>query len=144
MKEFFKKKDIIIIGAVVLVIVIAAVVVLLTGSGGGTKAHLAIYVGDMLYREVELDEEKTVTVNQGQGVINKVHVTKNGFYMESSSCDNQDCVHQGEVTLDNYEDRVLMNWIVCLPNQVTLELVVEDDDANTVDNWADTGYEEEE
>lgn len=35
-------------------------------------------------------------------------------------------MHQGEVTLDNYEDRVLMNWIVCLPNQVTLELVVDD------------------
>ena len=126
MKEFFKRKDALIIGIIVLMVAVIAAVILVIGTSGGTKAHLAIYVGDVLYREVELGEERTVTVNQGQGVINKVHVTRDGFYMESSSCANQDCVHQGEVTLDNYEDRVLMNWIVCLPNQVTLELVVDD------------------
>lgn len=46
--------------------------------------------------------------------------------MHSASCKNQDCVHQGDVTLDNYNNRVLNNWIICLPNQVTIELVAED------------------
>jgi hypothetical protein len=42
--------------------------------------------------------------------------------MESATCENQDCVHQGEVTLENKNARVLENLIICLPNQVYLEL----------------------
>lgn len=85
MKEFFKRKDALIIGIIVLMVAVIAAVILVIGTSGGTKAHLAIYVGDVLYSEVELGEERTVTVNQGHGVINKVHVTRDGFYMESSS-----------------------------------------------------------
>ncbi len=43
--------------------------------------------------------------------------------MHASNCDNQDCVHQGKVTLDNRENRVLMNMIICLPNRVVLTLL---------------------
>ena len=42
--------------------------------------------------------------------------------MKSSPCDNQDCVKQGEVTLANKDERILSNMIICLPNQVVLEL----------------------
>ena len=42
--------------------------------------------------------------------------------MKSSTCDNQDCVKQGVVTLENMEERLLGNMIICLPNQVTLSL----------------------
>ena len=53
---------------------------------------------------------------------NVVHVTPEGAYMEDSTCENHDCIQQGEVTLDNRKDRVLGNMIICLPNQVTLQL----------------------
>ena len=43
--------------------------------------------------------------------------------MESSSCDNQDCVGQGEITLDNYKTRILSTFVICLPNEVTIEMV---------------------
>lgn len=53
---------------------------------------------------------------------NVVHITSEGMYMERSTCENQDCVEQGTVTLDNRQERALFNMIVCLPNQVMLEL----------------------
>ena len=43
-------------------------------------------------------------------------------FMAHSTCDNQDCVQQGVVSLENKSERVLLNLIVCLPNQVSVEL----------------------
>ena len=53
---------------------------------------------------------------------NAVHLSPEGVYMEDATCDNHDCVQQGEVTFDNREDRILGSMIICLPNQVMLEL----------------------
>ena len=58
----------------------------------------------------------------GGFVQNHIHVTPEGVSMAFSTCENQDCVEQGEVTLENRETRPLMNYIICLPNQVTLAL----------------------
>lgn len=58
----------------------------------------------------------------GQQMENVIHVTADGVYMESSTCENQDCVNQGEVTLENRDERILSNMIICLPNLVYLEL----------------------
>ena len=58
----------------------------------------------------------------GTEAVNTIHLTPEGVYMEDSTCANHDCVNQGEVTLENKQDRILANMIICLPNQVTLEL----------------------
>ena len=70
---------------------------------------------------------RRVTISQGQGVENVIMVTESGAYMESSTCDNQLCVHMGTVTHDNWEFRPNGAFIICLPNQVSVELVVKDD-----------------
>ena len=44
--------------------------------------------------------------------------------MHSSTCDNQLCIGQGEVTVENYTRRILGPYVLCLPNQVELQLVV--------------------
>ena len=54
---------------------------------------------------------------------NVIHLTPEGVYMESSTCENHDCIDEGIVTLDNRKDRILGNMIICLPNQVTLQLL---------------------
>ncbi len=59
----------------------------------------------------------------GTLVYNIIRVTKDGFFVEEASCDNQDCVHQGEVTLENRGARLLGNMVICLPNHLTLSLV---------------------
>ena len=62
------------------------------------------------------------TLEDGTEAVNTIHLTPTGVYMEDSTCANHDCVQQGEVTLDNKKDRILGNMIICLPNQVTLQL----------------------
>ena len=72
------------------------------------------------------EEDYVVPLRQlredGTEAVNTIHLTPAGVYMESATCENQDCVHQGEVTLDNISSRILGNMIICLPNQVVLEL----------------------
>ena len=61
-------------------------------------------------------------MSDGTETENVIHLTPDGVYMEDSTCENHDCVQQGEVTLDNKADRILGNMIICLPNQVMLSL----------------------
>ena len=66
---------------------------------------------------------QTVVVEQEDGSRNEIVVTSEGAYMAFSSCDNQLCVHMGEVTLDNWETRPNQAFIICLPNRVSVELI---------------------
>ena len=64
----------------------------------------------------------SITDENDPSIKNVLRITQNGFMMESSTCDNQDCVDQGEVTLENMDERVLMNMVICLPHQLSVEL----------------------
>ena len=56
-------------------------------------------------------------------MVNTVKMWKDGFVMHASTCDNQDCVMQGEITVANYKTRVLSTYVICLPNNVSIEMV---------------------
>ncbi|MBR1821183.1 MAG: NusG domain II-containing protein [Clostridia bacterium] len=58
----------------------------------------------------------------GTEMLNVIHLMPNGVYIEDATCENHDCVNQGEVTLENKDERILSNMIICLPNQVMLQL----------------------
>ena len=58
----------------------------------------------------------------GSEIMNLIHVTPDGMYMEDSDCEGHDCMEQGMVTLENREERILGNMIICLPHQVQLYL----------------------
>lgn len=85
------------------------------------KAYLLVTVAGVLYEPIAIYEEGEYTVRRGEHE-NVIHVTPDSVYMASSTCENQDCVLQGTVSLDNMAERVLGNMIICLPNEVTLEL----------------------
>ena len=70
------------------------------------------------------DEDLYITISRqdDSGISNTLRLMKNGFVMDSSTCDNQDCVMQGEVTLENKDERVLMHMVICLPHNVSAEL----------------------
>lgn len=72
---------------------------------------------------IAMDRDKIITIKQDDGKVNKVHITPEKVYMESSTCENQDCVQQGEITLDNYKTRILSTFVICLPNNVSIEMV---------------------
>ena len=76
------------------------------------------------YTRVPLSKPQTVTVTQDNGCVNVVEVSDHGAVMVSSTCDNQLCVEMGEVTVDNWEFRPNQQFIICLPNRVSVELAV--------------------
>lgn len=87
------------------------------------KAWLLVTAGGTTYQPIPLIEEGEYSVIQEEtGAKNVIHVTPESVDMKSSTCENQDCVKQGVVSLDNRENRLLGNMIICLPNQVSLEL----------------------
>ena len=88
------------------------------------EAYLYIYLNNRLYGIVPLGEEQDMTVDQGNGVVNVIHLLPDGFYMASSTCDNQLCVMEGTVNVHNYQARVLGASVLCLPHGLDLELVV--------------------
>jgi hypothetical protein len=87
------------------------------------EAYLKVQVGNLVFEPIPLTEKRDIDLTQRDGKQNVVRVTKDSIVMHSSNCDNQDCVHQGIVSLENRDRRVLQNLIICLPNQVVLELM---------------------
>lgn len=90
-------------------------------------AYLRITVPGQQFSLVPLTAAQEITVSQADGSVNVVEVFEGGFRMKSSTCKNQDCIHQGDVTLLNIDGRALANQIICLPNKVVLELVSGDE-----------------
>jgi len=75
-----------------------------------------------LPEEGELSYPLRQLLPDGTEAVNTIHLTPEGVYMEDSTCEGHDCVQQGIVTLENRQERILSNMIICLPNQVTLQL----------------------
>ena len=88
------------------------------------RGWLLISVDNKTYAPYPLTKTGDYTVNQKKkNAKNVIHVTEDSIEMAFSTCDNQLCVSEGVVTLENKADRILGNYIVCLPNGVTLELL---------------------
>ena len=63
----------------------------------------------------------------GTECVNTIRVTPEGFSMADADCPGQDCVGQGEVTLENMVDRVLWNMVICAPHYLTLSLLTKEE-----------------
>ncbi|MDL2318807.1 NusG domain II-containing protein [Eubacteriales bacterium OttesenSCG-928-A19] len=91
-------------------------------------AYLLVTVRGMQYEPIPLDQEADLTLRKKEtGDENVIHITPESVGMASSTCDNQDCVEQGTITLQNRHTRILQNMIICLPNEVILEMVTADE-----------------
>lgn len=92
------------------------------------RGYVVLTVGGRQYGDpIPMDRDKIITLKQDDGKINKVHITPETVYMEFSTCENQDCVGQGEVHVDTYKDRILGTYIICLPNNVSIEMIPAED-----------------
>lgn len=120
-----KKKDLCVIGALLL-IALAAVLWALWSQKGDATGRVLVYLDGEVYAEGRLGQKESITVRGEDGRENIISFTENGVYMAFSTCDNQLCVHQGEVTRDNFSSRALGNRILCLPNRVMVELELRD------------------
>lgn len=73
------------------------------------------------------DKPQTITIDQGNNIINKIHIEKDNVYMEESTCKNQLCIAQGKMTPGNIRNRPNGRYIICLPHKLTVELIVGED-----------------
>ncbi|MGJ4850381.1 NusG domain II-containing protein [Bacillota bacterium Meth-B3] len=87
------------------------------------EAYVRITANGRVVALLPLIEDTTYDVRQPGGQENVVSIGPGRVSMHSSTCDNQDCVQQGEVTTDNKDMRILGNMVICLPNKVVLELL---------------------
>ena len=75
--------------------------------------------------------EYTKTIRQkmadGSEMVNVLHITPTGFWMEESNCEEQDCIGEGEVTLENRLERILGNMVICLPHQLVVYLITREE-----------------
>ena len=113
------RKDLWIIGGVALLAFASWGVLRLTRP---EPVYATVYLNSRIYAQVPLTEYQTITVDQGDGRINVIVIDQTGVRMESSTCPNQICVHQGTVDPHRRNDISFSNWIVCLPNGVSVEL----------------------
>ncbi len=117
------RKNWLLIGGVVLLAALLLALVPLLPRTASDVDCVVITVGDREYARIPLTKPQIVTVEQENGAVNVIEVTENGMRMVSSTCGNQICVHQGLVTLENWELKPQLQFIFCAPNRVTLELV---------------------
>lgn len=119
-----KKKNLLVIAVVAMAAVLLLFVSKAVGPQTAGEDMVIISVDGKEYRRVPLSEPQIVTIEQADGCVNVIEVTENGAVMRSSTCDNQLCVGMGEVTVDNWQYRANQQFIICLPNRVSIELAV--------------------
>ena len=66
---------------------------------------------------------------------NVIRMTPEGFCMIESDCEGHDCIEEGEVTLENMQDRLLWNMVICAPHRLTLSLYTPADAAALSRQW---------
>lgn len=119
------KKNGLVIGAVlVLALLLLAFTRLRPQMTAAEENTIIITVDGKEYARVPLSRPQTVTVKQENGSVNVVEVNEHGAVMQSSTCDNQLCIKMGEVTVENWQFRPNQQFIICLPNRVSVELAV--------------------
>lgn len=91
---------------------------------GQAALYVRYSIGGEAVATLPLTREESVTIDQGNGMVNVLHLSPQGFFMESSTCHNQLCVYQGQVDLENRDTRPLMNMVVCAPHRVVAELLL--------------------
>ena len=121
----FQKKDIILIAAILCAAALTYGAMLLTRSRQTLSNSVDIWVGNALYQTVRLGKSQMITIEQANGERNVIEIDENGARMAESSCKNQLCVLQGEVTADNWIHRSLGRKVICLPNRVMVELAIQ-------------------
>lgn len=122
-----KRRDVLVIAIVLGMALLAYGGMLLSRRGQTAGENVAVYTGSTLYRTASLAEDQTIRVEQPGGEINEVVIEGGAVRMGYSSCRNQLCVHQGAVTAENWTRRAMGRSIICLPNQVVVELLLGSD-----------------
>ena len=127
-----KNKNLLVLVLLVLIVGAAAAAALILRSTDTRTAdpgrEVRIFLDGQLYQTAHLGTPQEITVRQDNGAVNVIALDAEGVWMKSSTCHNQLCVGQGKVTYENCKGRYYGTNIICLPNRVTVELALSEDE----------------
>lgn len=113
------KRDAWVLGAALGLLALSALLLLRPASGDRVR----VYLDGALYAEAPLDKDQVIVIDQPDGKRNELVIQDGQAFMRAASCKNQDCVRQSPLAGDGAGVRPLGDWIICLPNKVSVELV---------------------
>ena len=112
MKNIIKKADIVLFCILVALGIFLTVISL---AGGSKGAQVVVSVDGEVYGTYPLNRDRTITIDR-EGYHNIVLIEDGHVEMKESSCSNQICVNQGQISKVSIP-------IVCLPNRVVIQIV---------------------
>lgn len=89
------------------------------------EGYLRITADRVVFEPIPIHEDRRIEIRQLGGAWNVAMIRQGVVHMDSANCNTQDCIHQGAVSLDNRDMRLLHGSIVCLPHRLVLELLNE-------------------
>lgn len=113
--------DWLLLGGLVLAGCLLGLFLLLTGREG---AQVQIRVAGTVVETFSLSRDRTYTIQGAGGGTNLLVIQDGEAWIEEASCPDGLCVHMGRIHRDGQS-------VVCLPNQVVVEVVAGDGDADT-------------
>ena len=124
MKSFkLRKADLILLAGVLAAGAVLAAVLLLRTSGGGT---VQVRVAGAVTAGYPLDRDASYTITGANGGTNLLIIEDGTARVEEASCPDGVCVHTGRIRRNGQS-------IVCLPNQVVVEIVSGTENSSIVD-----------
>ena len=123
--ESFKlrKADLLLLAAALVFGAVLAAVLLLRASGGGT---VQVRVAGTVTAGYPLDRDASYTITGANGGTNLLVIEDGAARIEEASCPDGVCVHTGRIRRNGQS-------IVCLPNQVVVEIVSGTENSSIVD-----------
>lgn len=128
-----RRKDILVIVLVLALALAAYGILRLTNAGQAASGAVEIYVDGNLHSTASLDMAQTLRVEQATGEVNVIRIEGGSVMMEYSTCKNQLCLQQGALSADNWPHRAMGRSIICLPNAVLVQLVLEENHPTLLD-----------
>lgn len=124
MKSFkLRKADLLLLAAALVFGAVLAAVLLLLRSPGGT---VQVRVAGAVTAGYPLDVDASYTITGANGGTNLLVIEDGAARIEEASCPDGVCVHTGRIRRNGQS-------IVCLPNQVVVEIVSETENSSGVD-----------
>lgn len=125
--ESFKlrKADLLLLAAALVFGAVLAAVLLLRSPGGTVQVRVA----GAITAGYPLDRDASYTITGANGGTNLLVIEDGAARIEEASCPDGVCVHTGRIRRNGQS-------IVCLPNQVVVEIVSETENSSGVDMTA--------
>lgn len=125
--ESFKlrKADLLLLAAALVFGAVLAAVLLLRSPGGTVQVRVA----GAVTAGYPLDRDASYTITGANGGTNLLVIEDGAARIEEASCPDGVCVHTGRIRRNGQS-------IVCLPNQVVVEIVSETENSSGVDMTA--------